>query len=189
MARTFDPRNKERLLDPGRQELLDPDRLFSILPLRYYQRVADIGCGPGYFSLPLAKYLYDGKLYAVDIQEKMLEAARERLTPYRFSNVEFIKSKDASIPLPADSLDGALMVLVLHEATNRAGLLKAVAGLLQRSGWAVVIEWYKRETGSGPPLEHRLDEDEVKALAEEAKLRFVSERSLNNQHYMLTFLA
>ena len=189
MAHKFDPQNKDRLLSPERRERLDPDRLLSLLPLRPYQIVADIGCGPGYFSLPLAKYLYDGKLYAVDVQEEMLAAARERLGKFRLSNVEFIKSEENSIDVPAASLDGALLAFVLHEAEDRKAFLSMVAGLLQRASWMSVLEWYKQETENGPPAEHRVSPEEVKELTEAVGLRFTSERSLNGQQYMLMFRA
>ena len=168
---------------------LDADRLFALLPLRPYQKVADIGCGTGYFSLPLAKYLYDGTLYAVDTKTEMLEATREKLSAYRFSNVEFIKSKETSVPISPASLDGALMSCVLHQASDRAALLRSVSSLMQRGGWMAIIEWYKHDALDGPTIAERVSEDEIKTLAADNKLRFVSSRGLSDNHYMITFAA
>jgi len=50
MADKFDPANKEALLSKSRHELLDPQRIIALLPLRPYQVVADVGCGPGFFA-------------------------------------------------------------------------------------------------------------------------------------------
>lgn len=174
---------------PGPEHFLDADRLFALLPLRPYQKIADIGCGTGYFSLPLAKYLYDGTLYAVDTKKEMLEATREKLMSYRFSNVEFVQSKGTSVPISPASLDGALMSCVLYQASDRAALLQSVSSLMQRGGWLAIIEWYKRETPGGPDVMERVSEDEIKALARDSKLRFVGLRSLSDEHYMMTFAA
>ena len=80
----FDPAKLDRLLAPERYEQLDIHRILSLLPITHYQTVADIGCGPGFFTIPLAKTLWEGKMYALDIQEEMLEACRRTsssLTP------------------------------------------------------------------------------------------------------------
>jgi ubiquinone/menaquinone biosynthesis C-methylase UbiE len=168
---------------------LDADRVFTLLPIRPYQKVADIGCGTGHFSLPLAKYLYDGTVYVVDTKPEMLEATREKLMPYRFSNVEFIKSKETSVPISSASLDGALISCVLYQASDRAALLRSVSSLMQHGGWIAIIEWYKRDTPDGPAIANRVSEDEIKTMAVDNKLRFVSVRSLGDSHYIIIFAA
>ncbi|MBI2855455.1 MAG: class I SAM-dependent methyltransferase [Chloroflexi bacterium] len=187
MSQRFDPANKGVLLNPERKEHLDPDRVISLLPIRPYHKVADIGCGPGFFAIPLAKYVSQGRLYALDTQEEMAEACREKLARVHLTNVDVLLCQDAEFPLEKESLDGAFAAFVLHEAQDRAGFLKAVHGLLQKGGWLAVMEWYKREMEEGPPLEQRMAEEEVRELAGRAGLRFVSLRDLNSKHYMMQF--
>ena len=54
----------QRLLRPERAEMLDPSEILSFCPINSHDRVADIGCGPGYFTLPLAASVNNGKVYA-----------------------------------------------------------------------------------------------------------------------------
>ena len=185
MAQKFEPARKEVLVAEERRLRLDPDRLLAWLPLRPYQHVADIGCGPGYFSLPLAKYLYEGRLYAVDVQEEMLEACRQRLSPLKFTNVEFVRSREDHIPLPEQSLDGALLAFVLHETEDREAFLRMVAQLLRRSAWIAVLEWKKEPMEEGPPLESRLSPQEVQEVMARAGFRSFSQRDLNQQQYLI----
>ncbi len=51
------------LLSPQRDASLDTLAIFSFSEISYHDRVAEIGCGPGYFTIPLAKALVEGKLY------------------------------------------------------------------------------------------------------------------------------
>jgi ubiquinone/menaquinone biosynthesis C-methylase UbiE len=187
MPNKFNPANKDVLLAPKRRELLDPDRVISMIPLRPYHKVADIGCGPGYFAVPLAKYVNQGKLYALDMQEEMLEACRQRLSAMHLDNVEVLQCEEEKLPLDKDSVDGAFLAFVLHEAKDREGFLAEAERLLQRGGWLAVLEWYKRAMEEGPPLEDRVSEEETKELGQKAGLRFISQRDLNGKNYLVLF--
>ena len=59
------------LLSSQREEELDPFTVMTFLPIEPHQHVADIGCGPGFFTIPFAKHLLNGKVYGLDIDEEM----------------------------------------------------------------------------------------------------------------------
>ena len=90
----FDPNDNDILVSRERRQLIDPSRLISLLPIMSHHWVADIGCGPGYFSIPFAKYLFDGKLFALDVQKEMLDATQKALKAARLTNTELILSKE-----------------------------------------------------------------------------------------------
>lgn len=81
----------QALLDPVRAERVDTFAVLTYSDINDRDTVADIGCGPGYFTIPLAKTLYNGKLYALDIDDDMLEACRQRVAESRLGNVEILK--------------------------------------------------------------------------------------------------
>ncbi len=70
----------QRLLAPERAQRHDTFLILSMSGVNLQDTVADIGCGPGYFTVPLAKYLVNGKLYALDIDDEMLEACRNNVS-------------------------------------------------------------------------------------------------------------
>ena len=174
------------LLSPDRIQTSDPLVILSFVPINAYETVADIGCGPGYFTIPLAKSLINGKLYAVDVNEEMVAACRERVRQARMGNVEVDKCGEFDFPIEPASLDGAFVAFVVHHAEDRGRFLEAVRGLMQPRGWCSVLEWFRKDTGSGPPMERRIDPGELEEVARAAGFRTMGWRPLNDEHYMMT---
>src|SRR5882762_1335037 len=78
----------KRQLDPSRAAWQKPDRVVAALGLRRGQVVGEIGAGPGYFTLRLARAVgRSGHVYAVDPESGVLEALRARLARARVHNV------------------------------------------------------------------------------------------------------
>lgn len=184
----FSVENVDRLLGNARQEMLDPQAVFALLPMRVYQHIADIGCGPGYFTIPLAKYLFDGKVYAIDIQQGMLDVVQDRLTKTRLSNVDLVRSKETKLPLDDGVADGALLVNALHEVTQPNTILKEMSRILKKGGWAAVIDWRKEDTEQGPPVAERIARATAQKSAQDAGFKVVSCYDLNKWNYIILLI-
>ena len=175
-----------RLLSPERAGNFDPLQIFSRCPINSHDTVADIGCGPGYFTLPLAKTLINGRVLALDLDDEMLDACRERVSGARLGNVETLKCSEFEFPVGAGSIDGAFLAFVIQASPDKGRFLKAVRELLQLKGWCSVLEWSRKETEMGPPLERRIDPVDLEVMAREAGFRTMGWRDLNGDHYMMT---
>ena len=175
-----------RLLSPERAETLDPLVIMSFCPINIHDTVADIGCGPGFFTLPLAKVLVNGKLYALDIDDEMLAACREKITQARMGNVEILKCGEFEFPLEPASVDGAFLAFVVQASPDKPRFLHEVRELIRPRGWCTVLEWYRKETEYGPPLERRIEPDELVKVAETAGFRPRGWRDINGDNYMMT---
>jgi ubiquinone/menaquinone biosynthesis C-methylase UbiE len=185
MPKKFDPKEKDRLLSSDRRNHLDTHSVLSMLPLHPYQDVADVGCGPGYFTLPLAKHLFDGKVYAIDIQQEMLDAVKERIDKVHLTNVDLVRSEENKLKIDKESVDGALVAFAVHEANNPATFLRQVARSLRKGGWAAILEWHRKEEEDGPPVEERIEESDLKKIVGKAGLRLTNRHNLNASQYML----
>ncbi len=180
----FDPSNLNVLVSPDRYASLDEHRVLAMLPMLKHHVLADVGCGPGFFTVPLAKYVFDGRVYAIDIQQPMLDATKVAVDKVRLTNVDYLLSQESKLPLESDSLDGALMAFVLQEAEDRPALLKEVKRCMRKSAWLGILEWHAKETAVGPPLEQRIAEADLQKAVQKLGFRFNRRLDLNSNQYM-----
>ena len=180
----FNTKDMHLLMSSERRQSIDTYSLLSRLPIKPHHIVADIGCGPGYFAIPIAKYVYGGKLYAFDVQEEMLDAVKKGMVEARLTNIQITRSKERTIPLENGHLDGALIAFVLQEATSPKALLNEIYRCLKPSGWLAILEWHKQDTDHGPPIERRIDPATMESMTRQIPFRGVVTRQLNQDQYM-----
>ncbi len=106
--------------------------------------IADIGAGTGYYTFKLAPKVPKGKVYAVEIQDEMIDALNNRKKKLNNTNVEVIKGSATSANLPANSVDLAIMVDVYHELEYPVEVLQSIRKSLKKDGKLLLIE-YKGE--------------------------------------------
>jgi ArsR family transcriptional regulator len=98
--------------------------------------VGDLGCGTGQVTELLAPFV--AEVVAVDDSTAMLNAARKRLQPY--DNVTVRNGDLAALPLENQSLDAALLFLVLHYSADPAGVIAEVTRVLKPDGRLLVVD-------------------------------------------------
>src|SRR5271154_1727133 len=87
----------------------------------------DIGCGTGRWSMLVAPRV--GHLHLLDASAEALAVARENLKSA--GNVSFHANSVAEIPLPANSLDFAYSLGVLHHVPDTQSAIASIAGKLK----------------------------------------------------------
>jgi len=182
----FNPAHIEKLLRADRLGATAPEELLRSLGLKEGGTLADIGCGPGFFTIPGAAIVGPGGVvYAIDTQQEMLEALKGQSPP---ANVVAVKSTEHSIPIEGGAADMALIAFVLHEAIDRKLFLDEVKRVVKKGGVIAVLDWKKQAEEHGPPAEDRLTEAEVEALLGEAGFSRIDSASLNRSHYRVSAL-
>ncbi len=188
MPQKFDTRKKYMLISEERLAAIQPETLLRDLGLTAGDTLADIGCGPGFFTIPAAQIVgAQGVTLAADIQGEMLTAVRSRAAELDLHNVRIVKTSETEIPIPPGSCDMTLLAFTLHEIESHASFLHRAARTLKPTGRLVVIEWEKREQESGPPFADRLSPEELLADAEAAGVRRTDRRALNDDDYRCGF--
>ncbi len=182
----FNPSNAARLLNPERRRWQDPEALLDSIGARPGAAIADVGAGPGFFTIPAALLVGQrGKVYALDVQPEMLQILGERVAAERLTNVELLLSKEAELPLGDAAVDFVLLANVLHESADRVSLLREIGRILRPGGILGLVEWRKEETPMGPPLAERLSSEEAEAALDEAEFGAVEQFAAGPHHYGL----
>ncbi len=145
------------------------------LDLKPADTVADIGAGSGYFARRFA--LRAGRVYAVDIDEKLLEIVRSKAP----ANLETIVAAPDDPHLPPQSIDMIFFCDVLHHIENRPAYYVKVATALKPGGRVVVIDFYKKPLPVGPPESMKLSDQEV--IAEFQNAGFALSKRLDTLPY------
>ena len=164
---------------------LDPYRIMSLIPLIPYQVIVDIGCGNGQFTIPLGKYVFNGKVHALDSDKASLDAVQEACKKIRLSNIDFRELKGDKLPLDDNSADGVFAAFSLHKAENTNDILSEAYRSLRKSGWFVILEWHRKRTKDGPAVRDRLDEPKLIEAAKKIGFRLTSRHDMSDQHYMV----
>lgn len=179
--------NKQtKLENPLRLEELKPIDTLIKIGLQENYRVGDIGAGSGIFTIPAAM-ITKNKVYALEISDEMLSVIGEKAKVEGATNIELIKVQGDHFDLLDDSIDIALMVTVLHEIPDTTVFLEEVKRILMDHGKIAVIEFHKRETSMGPPVEHRMGKDEVIDRLTNRGFMVSDEFDLGDNFYCLVF--
>ena len=123
--------------------------------------IADIGAGSGYhvFKMaPLAKY---GQVYAVDIQQEMLDAINSQKKENRIDNVQLIKGEEQTTNLPHNKIDKILMVDVYHEFSYPKEMLESMHSALNDNGVIYLIEYRMEDPKVPIKIIHKMTEQQA----------------------------
>ena len=161
--------------------------LVDHLPIEPHDVVADIGAGTGYFAFRMAPRVPDGKVYAVDIQQEMLDIVVERMGNNGTQNVEPILSTEKSINLPDNTVDLVLYVDVYHELSYPYEMMQSVYRALKTGGKVILVE-YRAEDPSVPikPL-HKMSEQQARKELEAAGFVWKETKDFLPQQHFIVF--
>lgn len=171
---------------PERIEEENPDKLIDLLGLRPADVVADIGAGTGYISWRLARKIPQGKVYAVDIQQEMLDALQEKIKGRGVTNVISVLGTITDPKLPPDSVDLVIMIDVYHEFSEPYEMMESLVRCVKPGGRVAFVE-YRAEDPTVPIKRvHKMSEAQVKKEASAAGLSWLKTiEDLPRQHLIL----
>ena len=128
----------------NRDQWQQPERVMQDLGLKPESRVADVGCGNGYFTFRLAQAVgSQGKVFAVDVSDKALSPVRQRIEREHLTNIDVVVSAPTDTKLGDESVDAALLCNMLHDvgAADRLPLLQSTVKAIKPGGMLFVIDF------------------------------------------------
>jgi len=166
------------LLLPLRNIFLSPKQLIKRLELKENYFVLEVGSGPGYFSLPVARKLIAGKLYLADIQQEMLDYAKKRFKKRKLENVEYYLCNGETFSFSDNFFDIIYMVAVIGEVENKESYIKEFYRMLKPDGILSISEL------AGDP--DKMSIEELKDIIEKHNFKFYNNYG-NKRNFTINF--
>ena len=168
---------------------LTPEHLVRELYLKPGDRVCDIGCGTGVYTIALAQEVGAmGQVYAVDVHREALHTLAGTLDKRGIINVEMLwADAEKAIPIDAYSLDAVVLSNILFQLDSIDKVLSLVAKLLKPEGQLLVVEWSDSHGGVGPHTSHVVQEEHAISLVQAHGFRILKRLPAGDYHY--AFLA
>ncbi len=181
----FDPAHIAVLESEDRKLWQNPDEILGAIKLRLNWIAADFGCGSGYFTVPLSQKVK--KVYAIDIQKKMLTSVEDKIKRLGIKNIELRQSKPNEIPLADETVDFLMSVNTLHELDNKPRMTKEMKRVIKCKGNLLIVDFKKQKTGFGPPARIRVAKEKAIGLLVGEGFALLLPKDLP-YHYLLTFV-
>lgn len=174
----------KRFESPERDEYQQPEKVINYLGDLKNKTIMDIGAGSGYFSVKLLNA--GAKVIAADVDERFLTYIKNRITKEKLDStkIELRKIPFENCGLKTNEADAVLMVNVYHHIENRMAYFKNLKTGLKKEGKLYIIDFFKKEMKVGPPVEHKVSEEEIVKELKEAgfEIEEVNTTLLPNQY-------
>ena len=173
-----------------RDEFQQPGEVMRVLDFQPGERVADIGAGSGYFTIPVARAVGPtGKVWAIDLMQELLDYMGRRLEVEDLENVEMKKVEPDDPELPEGGVDTILMVDTWHYIRDPEYAKKMRAGLAP-GGRLVIIDYRPKpfeERPWGPPPEQQTSREELDGHMAEAGFEVAAEYDFLPEQYFVVY--
>jgi Methylase involved in ubiquinone/menaquinone biosynthesis len=132
LANSLDNRIRRWLQNP--QKILAPY-------IKEGMTVLDIGCGPGFFSIEMAKMVgRSGKVISADLQEGMLQKLGNKIKGTELEErIKLVKCDKDKINI-SERVDFILAFFMVHEVPDKNSFFKELKNILNEKGQFLIVE-------------------------------------------------
>ncbi len=188
--REFDP-SLLMAVEEHRKTFMPADEILEDFLANHHENMVDLGCGVGYFTIPAAKKLPNGVIYAIDRQRNMIDITLTRAHEQGLANVRGIVASAIDIPLENHTVDALLMSMMFHDVPEQDAMLNEAKRILKPEGILYIVEWDQVQSDFGPPMNIRIQPGALTHTLEEAgfSVQRMHHAANNNAVYFVYALA
>ena len=113
----------------------DPYKVLNAAGLEPGQKVLEVGCGPGFFTIPAARIVgQKGSVHALDINPLAVERVQQKIEKESVTNIKTILADAAQTGLPDQSFDLIFVFGLAHPIGDLENILTELHRLLKPAG-------------------------------------------------------
>ncbi len=110
----------------------NPYKLLKTAGLKPGQKVLEVGCGPGFFTIPVAKIVgKEGIIYAVDVHPLAIKRVQKKIEKEGIENVTPVLANASDTGLPDASIDLAFLFGLRYIAGGLENLILELHRILK----------------------------------------------------------
>jgi ubiquinone/menaquinone biosynthesis C-methylase UbiE len=123
-----------------RRWLQNPNKILSPF-VREGMKVLDVGCGPGFFSIEMAKLVGPrGQVFSADLQAGMLQKLEEKIRGTALEpRIKRVQCNKGSVNV-TDMVDFILAFYMVHEVPDKISLFRQLKAILDQRGQFLLVE-------------------------------------------------
>lgn len=175
-----------KLENPERMAELDSKNTLIKSGFKDGMTLCDIGAGTGIFSFAAGE-ISNNDIYALEISDDLVELLNSRIVEKNIKNLKVMKVHSDILPLEDGVCDIVIMATVLHEIEKKMFMLNEIKRILKEKGKLVVIEFHKKTTPIGPPVDRRISEEYVEKLCNSNGFKIIDKFVLGENFYCMIF--
>lgn len=169
---------------------LKPEDAIESWDIRPGDKIADFGCGSGFFAIPMAQRVgTHGTIYAIDVRQEALDATRTKMKLFRLVNIDLIRANlelPHSTGLKDECVDKAVITNILFQVDDKSAVLREAFRIVRPDGSLLIIEWNADSSG-GPILPAKIGRKEVEKICADAGFSVYKDFYAGSHHYGIIF--
>ena len=130
-----------------------------------------------------------GTIYAIDVRQEALDAARTKMKLFRLTNIDLIRA-DLEMPhgtgLKDESVDKTVITNILFQVHDKNALVREASRILRPDGSLLLVEW-SDDTSGGPVLPGKVTRKEAEKLCADAGFSTYKDFYAGSHHYGIIF--
>ncbi|HHE46033.1 MAG TPA: methyltransferase domain-containing protein [Candidatus Moranbacteria bacterium] len=187
ISKTVRAKTKTSLKIPYLIKFLNPRDIINNLEILPGMKVAQFGCGTGFFTFPVAEKVgKNGVVYALDILEQKVEAIKSQAKLSNLGNIIVkkvnLEEKEGS-EIKKESVDWVIMANMLYQNRNKSYIIKEAKRILKKDGRALLIDWNPANNAIGPKKHYRVSKEELVKIIKKYRLNVQEELAVGDFHF------
>ena len=147
----------------------DPVKNLKAFDLRENMIVADLGAGSGFYTIPAAKMVPLGKVYAIEIQKDFLITIKNKAVEAHLGNVEYLLGdveKIGGTKIRDKVVDAVIASNILFQVEDKDKFIDEAKRILKPQGELLLIDWSDNASAIGPGVDKIISKSKAREMFE-----------------------
>jgi len=145
----------------------NPYKILKKAGLKPGQNVLEVGCGPGFFTIPAANIVgKEGMVYAIDTHPLAIKRVKNKITKAGITNIKIYTSNASKTGFPEQSIDLAFLFGMPYIIGGVEGVLMEMSRILKTGGTLV----FQKSRGSKDKLIKDVTEKRFKFIEQRGRI-------------------